>query len=188
MLGSLTWLPMSPIRGPRFLSHCLCVYGFVPVEVTLTQCRAAMTHGSPGWGLHREGQLNVLGMEGKALFIPGELDSQAWGQGFCAHLGGVWGAGRTSAHGRGLPRWDESRGHPAWSPRLPQPALRVCLSSPSSKEARNAGKRTPGSGHAGPSPCVHPLACCHICHPPWDSVPSSVKWGYYFISTLSLRL
>lgn len=42
--------------------------------------KTAMTHGSPGWGQHREGRWNVLGMRGKALFISGEVDRQAWGQ------------------------------------------------------------------------------------------------------------
>lgn len=81
--------PLSHIKGRGFLSHCLCVYGFVPAEATQPQGIDNNDARLPGWGRHPQGRLNVLGMRGKALFISGELDCQAGDQGFRAHLAGV---------------------------------------------------------------------------------------------------
>lgn len=46
--------PLSHIKGRGFLSHCLCVYGFVPAEVTQPMALTTMTQGSLGGvGTHR---------------------------------------------------------------------------------------------------------------------------------------
>lgn len=88
-------------QSSHFLCHCLCVYGFVPVEVTQPQCIDNTDAWRPGWGQHGEGDGMFWGWEEKPCLFLESLIARP-GDRASVHIrrDGQGGVGRTSAHCR----------------------------------------------------------------------------------------